>query len=359
MKRVAFLLSFLLLGCVTSLWAHDFVATGKNGQKLYFKITDARRLYVEVTYQGSITSVQPSAYSGEVTVPAKVKHNNKVYQVTGISRKAFSNAGELTGIILPSGLLSIGDFAFEGCTKLQKIVFPGNVVRFGEGVFFRCPSIAQVTLGSDWTSVNLKLFRWSDQLTSITIPAKLTSLQNLKSLKGLKTVEVDANNPNFASVDGLLYNKNKTILLGCPRAFTGAVKVAEGTTSVYWGALADCVGITSVDLPASLTSLSFREFARLDRLTTLVMRGEKPLMTAKSGNKEVFLLEVANPQQVELQVPKAVQKAYKNALCSEEGEYTEIPTNIPEGVSPEHAVIPLQVKATELLTKKQVKGKKF
>lgn len=359
MKRIVFFMSFLLLGCFISLWAHDFVATGKNGQKLYFKITDARRQYVEVTYQGSITSVQPSVYSGEVTIPAKVKHSNKVYQVTGISRKAFSNARELTGIILPSGLSSIGDFAFEGCTKLQKVVFPGNVVRFGEGVFFRCPSISQVTLGSDWTSVNLKMFRWSNQLASITIPAKLVSLQNLKSLKGLKTVEVDVNNPNFASVDGLLYNKNKTILLGCPRAFDGAVKVAEGTTTIYWGALADCLNITSVDLPASLKSLSFREFARLEQLTTIVMRGEKPLMTAKLGTKEVFLLKVVNPQQVELQVPKSAQKEYKNTLCSEEGEYTEIPGNIPEGVSPEHAVIPLQVKAGELLTKKQVKGKKF
>lgn len=359
MKRIILFMSLLAFGCFTCLSAHDFVATGKNGQKIYFKITDARRLYAEVTYQSSIASVLPSGYSGELTIPAKVRHNNKVYQVTGISRKAFSNATELTGIILPSGLSSIGDFAFEGCSKLQKIVFPGNVVQFGEGVFFRCPSIAQVTLGSDWTRVNLKMFRWSSQLTSITIPAKLTTLQNMKSLKGLRTIEVDANNPSFASVDGLLYNKSKTVLLGCPRAFTGAVKVAEGTKSIYWGALADCTGITSVDLPASLTSLSFREFARMEQLTTIVMRNEKPLMTAKSGHKEVFLLKVVNPKQMELQVPKSAQKAYKNALCSAEGEYTELSANIPEGVSPEHAVIPLQVKATELLTKKQVKGKKF
>ena len=101
MKRVAFLLSFLLLGCVTSLWAHDFVATGKDGQKLYFKITDARRQCVEVTYQGSITSVLPSAYSGEVTIPAKVKHNNKVYQVTGISRKEGSGSERSMSGCLP------------------------------------------------------------------------------------------------------------------------------------------------------------------------------------------------------------------------------------------------------------------
>ena len=122
MRRYIPILFILGIVCVLPLRAHDFEATGKNGQKIFFNITDAKRLYVEVTYQGSITSHLPSCYSGEVTLPAKVKHNNKVYHVTGISKKAFSNATELTGVVLPSGLLYIGDFAFEGCTKLEKVI---------------------------------------------------------------------------------------------------------------------------------------------------------------------------------------------------------------------------------------------
>lgn len=359
MRRYIPILFILGIVCALPLRAHDFEATGKNGQKIFFNITDAKRLYVEVTYQGSITSHLPSCYSGEVTLPAKVKHNNKVYHVTGISKKAFSNATELTGVVLPSGLLYIGDFAFEGCTKLEKVIFPGNVVRMGEGVFFRCTSISQVSLGSDWTSINLKMFRWSDRLSSIAIPAKLTRIQNLKSLKGLKSIDVDKNNPNFASIDGILYNKDKTVLLGCPRAFEGSVNVPEGVTAIYWGALSDCKGIVSVDLPSTLTSLSFQEFARLENLSRIVMRSEQPCNTAKKGTEEVCLLVVVNPEDMELQVPKSAAKQYKSALCTEGDEFTEIAANVPEGVSPERAIVPIMVEASKMLGKKQVKGKKM
>jgi len=194
MKRINIITFILLLGSTSLLYAHDFTVTGKNGEKFFFNIVDAKKQHVEVTYQGNISAPQPSLYTGEISVPARVKHNNTIYRVVGIGKKAFSNAASLKGIVLPSGLSSIGDFAFEGCSGLEKIVFPGNSVRFGEGVFFRCTAIGQVTLGSDWTQVNLKMFRWSDRLTSIVIPAKLTSLQNLKSLKQLQSIEVDANN---------------------------------------------------------------------------------------------------------------------------------------------------------------------
>lgn len=172
MKRINIITFILLLGSTSLLYAHDFTVTGKNGEKFFFNIVDAKKQHVEVTYQGNISAPQPSLYTGEISVPARVKHNNTIYRVVGIGKKAFSNAASLKGIVLPSGLSSIGDFAFEGCSGLEKIVFPGNSVRFGEGVFFRCTAIGQVTLGSDWTQVNLKMFRWSDRLTSIVIPGK-------------------------------------------------------------------------------------------------------------------------------------------------------------------------------------------
>ena len=239
MKRTNIITFILLLGSTSLLYAHDFTVTGKSGEKFFFNIVDAKKQHVEVTYQGNISAPQPSLYTGEISVPARVKHNNTIYRVVGIGKKAFSNAASLKGIVLPSGLSSIGDFAFEGCSGLEKIVFPGNSVRFGEGVFFRCTAIGQVTLGSDWTQVNLKMFRWSDRLTSIVIPAKLISLQNLKSLKQLQSIEVDANNPNFTSIDGMLYNKDKTILLGCPRGRSGKIRIPDGTTAIRWKALID------------------------------------------------------------------------------------------------------------------------
>lgn len=358
MKRINTAIVILLLGSISLLYAHDFTATDKRGQKFFFNVIDAKKKYVEVTYQGSITSPLPSPYTGKITVPSNVKHKNTVYRIVGISKKAFSGAISLKGIVLPSGLLFIDDFAFEGCSALEKIVFPGNSVRFGEGTFFRCTAISQVTLGSDWTEINLKIFRWSKRLTSIAIPAKLRSLQNLKSLKHLQAIEIDPNNPNFASIDGILYNKAKTTLLGCPQRYFGKVRIPEGTTTIRWGAFIDCLHITQVDLPASLKVLSYREFSRMKQLTQIIMRSDKPILTASNGEQKCFLLKIESNLKVKLIVPKAVQNDYKEAICSTEGEYSEISAHMPENISPEYALIPLIVKSDQMLSKGNIVGVK-
>lgn len=357
MKRIISTVIFtVLLGCTIQLHAHDFVATEMGGQKFFFNVIDIKKQYVEVTYQGSITSSVPSPYTDEITIPSKVKHKNRIYKVVAIGKKAFSNATTLKGIVLPSGLLSIGDFAFEGCTSLEKVVFPGNIVRLGEGVFFRCTNISQVTLGSDWTSVNLKMFRWSKQLTTIAIPAKVISLQNLKSLSKLQSIEIDVNNTNFTSIDGILYNKDKSTLLGCPRGYSGKINIPEGTSSIRWGALIDCPNISVVDLPTSLSALSFREFSRMKHLTQIIMRSEKPILTACFGEQKIFLLTIADNQNIKLMVPKSAQNAYKEAIYFASGEYTEISANIPQDLSPEYALIPLTVKSENILNKSDIKG---
>lgn len=358
MKRINIITFILLLGSTSLLYAHDFTVTGKNGEKFFFNIVDAKKQHVEVTYQGNISAPKPSLYTGEISVPARVKHNNTIYRVVGIGKKAFSNAASLKGIVLPSGLSSIGDFAFEGCSGLEKIVFPGNSVRFGEGVFFRCTAIGQVTLGSDWTQVNLKMFRWSDRLTSIVIPAKLTSLQNLKSLKQLQSIEVDANNPNFTSIDGILYNKDKTTLLGCPRGRSGKIRIPEGTTAIRWKALIDCPNITQIDLPTSLQILSYREFSQMEHLEQIIMRRTEPISTAELNGQKVFLIKIAGKLKIKLLIPKTALSSYKEALCSTEGEYAEVSANTPEGFPPEYALIPSIVEPTNMLGKSMLSGVK-
>lgn len=340
--------------------AHDFSATTPSGQKLYFNITDVSKKHVEVTYKGSITLSDTSSYKGSLSIPSQVKHKDVTYRVTGISPKAFSGAGSLTDVVLPLGLQYIGDFAFEGCTSLTGIVFPGNAIRMGEGVFFKCTSISNVSLGGDWTEVNLKIFRWSDSLRTVQIPAKVTQLRNLKSLKSLRTIEVDANNSRFASADGMLYNKDMSTLLGVPRGRTGKVRIPEGVVAVRWGALIDCPEVTSVDLPSTLRSLSFREFSRMKQLQQLILRAESPLLTAADATgKKLFLLNVdTDVEKFKLIVPKTASKSYKAALVSIDGAYCELSENTPEGISPELALLPFEVKSGETVKATAVQGVK-
>ena len=324
MKTMA-LVAMMAMSGVAS--AHDF-AVNINGQQVYFDVTNELKKTAVVTYNGSIAQQMPTDYKGELTIPTRVEYNGKKYTVVGIGAKAFSGAEKLTGVVMSTRLTTIGDFAFEGCTALEKVIFPGNQVKFGQGVFFRCDKIENVTLGSDWKNVDLKMFRWSDSLATITIPAKMERIQNLKALKNLETVNVDVNNAKFASIDGVLYNKSGDVLYGCPRAYKGVLKVAEGTKSITAGALIDCKGITRVDFPTTLTAMSFRELSRMEQLNEVILRNEQPMVTAKKGAEEILLLQVANTD-VKIVVLKSAKKIYKKALVQEKGEYTEIGGNTP------------------------------
>lgn len=318
---VAFL---LLVGC-GMVNAHDFTAT-VNGQKIFFNIKSKTNRTIEVTYNGSIADKSLSDTEDTIEIPARVKHDNVIYSVVGIGAKAFSGAAKLTSIVLPSSVKSIGDFAFEGCRSLECVVFPGSTVSFGEGVFFKCTSIKNVTIGSDWKSIDLAMFRWSDSLISLSIPAKLETIKNIKTLKSLQRVEVDANNSKFMSSDGLLYSKDGNTLISCPRSYMGNLKIKEGVKRVSKNALIDCPYITQIDFPSSIKIFSFRETSRMTGLKTIIFRGLTPPTTAYQKGEEKFVIQTAN-RNVQIVVPNNQKKEYKSSLVQEAGEYSETKDN--------------------------------
>lgn len=339
------LIAGLLLLAGAEVSAHDFSAT-VNGQCLYFDIVSTAKQTAAVTFKGSVRDRNIPDYSGVIEIPSKVKHNNVVYRVSSIGRKAFANSKSLKGIVIPSGVETIGDFAFEGCDSLSSVVFPGNPVSLGQGVFFRCSQIAGVTIGSDWKTLDFTMFRWSDKLTAVHVPAKVEKIRGLKKLKCLKLITVDPNNARFTSVDGMLYSKDGSILYACPRAYVGKVKVSDGTETVQPGALLDCVGVTSIDFPASIKKVSFRETSRMKNLETIVMRAEQPISTGYISGQGTFLFLTCNSKVV-IAVPSASKSDYVDSLATEPGEYSEALGGIP-----------FEVVATEMPAKKNIKGVK-
>lgn len=101
--------------------------------------------------------------------------------VQEIEDNAFSNiSGELTGVILPDCVTSIGDYAFANCTSLISIVIPDSVTKLGSGVFFGCSKLSSVTLSKNLTSIPSSAFINCTNLrtSTITIPEGITYIGN-------------------------------------------------------------------------------------------------------------------------------------------------------------------------------------
>ena len=61
------------------------------------------------------------------------------------------------------------------------------------------------------------------QITSVTIPGSLEKIYPgaLENMKGCEKYEVDKANPNYTSVDGVLYTKNKEKVIAYPLGKNG------------------------------------------------------------------------------------------------------------------------------------------
>ena len=93
---------------------------------------------------------------------------------------------------------------------------------------------------------------------SVTIPETIISgldgwdEGSFYSLHNLKDIIVDENNPEYSSVDGVLFNKDKTVLICCPQAKSGEYYVPEGVEGLNGFSFNYCVSLEKISFPASL-----------------------------------------------------------------------------------------------------------
>ena len=85
-------------------------------------------------------------------------------------------------------------------------------------------------------SIKYSAFSWKRSLTTLEIPSSITSIAESSVFSGsskLKSINVASYNPNFSSVDGVLYNKDKTQLIHYPDANKATTYIVTKNKTVY------------------------------------------------------------------------------------------------------------------------------
>ena len=163
---------------------------------------------------------------GDLVIPAEVTDSrNKTYKVREIGKLAFYNCKNLTSVTIPNTVKTIGMKAFGLCSKLTS-----------------------VTLGSSVTTIDESAFDRSTNLTKI---------------------EVDANNPQFSSVGGALYNKDASNIVRLPCGFSGSYEIPGSVTSIGSKAFQYCKNLTEVTIPGSVISIGDYAFSGCSGLTSI------------------------------------------------------------------------------------------
>ena len=184
-----------------------------------------------------------------------------------------ANAVTITGykgaggsVIIPAQIngkpvTSIGQFAFDGCTSLTSVTIPDSVTTIGNSAFNNCAKLTSITIGINVYSIGTSAFSNCTSLTSITIPASVYSIISfVEGCTNLTAINVADGNSRYSSLDGVLYNKDKTTLVLYPPGKTGDFTIPESVTNIANLAFAECSGLTSVTIGNNVTSIGTGAF---------------------------------------------------------------------------------------------------
>lgn len=179
---------------------------------------------------------------------------------------------EATSVIIPNSVTLIGSLAFSE-SKITSITIPASVKKIGYEAFALCNSLKNVTLNKGLEVIGVGAFRECSNLKSFTVPASVKNIQiyAFLSCDKLNTLTVDAGNTVYRSSENCLINIAKGILIaGCK----SSVIPSDGSVKVIGESAFDsCDGLTSINIPVSVTYMEDCAFGSCADLTTITYEG--------------------------------------------------------------------------------------
>ncbi|MBE6983110.1 MAG: leucine-rich repeat domain-containing protein [Ruminococcaceae bacterium] len=176
--------------------------------------------------------------------------NRNYYIVSGIG------SCKDTHIIIPDvykgfPVTAIGESAFNSCESLTEITIPDSVKSIGLYAFASCKNLGSITLGSGVNAIGEDMFADCANLTGIWVSER---------------------NPAYSSDEqGLLFNKDKTVLFKAPGKLMGTYTIPESVTVISARAFLRCEALTGITIPGSVQSIGMLAFSNCDSLTNITI----------------------------------------------------------------------------------------
>jgi hypothetical protein len=237
-----------------------------------------------VTIPDSVTNIAGAAFDGCSSL-ASITYGGGIGIDVGNLR--FVGVNNLNTIVVASNnlvLSSLDGVLFDKnqdtliqcpIAKVGSYVIPDSVTNIWSPAFVNCSALTDIELGNGLTAVNGSLFNGCSSLTNVTVSDSVTNVWvgSFSYCPVLNSITVSPNNPAYSSMNGVLFDKNRTELIQYPNGRTGSYTIPSGITYIGYTAFYSCAGLTSVTIPNGITSILDATFDDCINLTNVTIPG--------------------------------------------------------------------------------------
>ncbi len=238
------------------------------------KVTSIGNLYgnrgiISVEIPNSVKNIGDGAFDGFSSLKNIIIPDS----VTSIGSCAFENCTSLTEVKIPNSVKVIGIRTFRYCISLTKIEIPDSVEYIQNFAFNHCENLKDVKIPDSVIDIGSGTFSYCKSLKDVTIPSSVTNIEGhiFNSCSNLLSINVSENNTCYSSLDGILFNKEKTELLEYPAGKSGEYVIPNDVISISGFAFEDCNNLTSIEIPDSVTSIGAFAFSCCKKLTSVII----------------------------------------------------------------------------------------
>ena len=216
----------------------------------------------------------------------------KDIQIDTIPYGAFASCTGLTSIEIPASIVTMGARAFYNCTGITSLTFaPGCKLRtIGNNAFYGL-KLTELSLPENVTTLDGKVFQSMSKLQKLILPASFSSFSTVvngqdsylfSGLNALKEVVIHEDNPNFKSVDGVVFTKDGTELVYYPKAKQTSnyeYVIPAGVQSISTYAFKQQTKLTKLTIPADVKYINYQAFYGCTYLKTIVFEEREAPLT--------------------------------------------------------------------------------
>ena len=207
--------------------------------------------------------------------------------VIRLGTNCFSSCSQLSQVTVTNTVVRIEDGAFGGCSGLTSMTIPGSVIEIGAQGFAYCYGLTNLVLTTNLAIIGDSAFYGCESLSGITVPRSVTNLVGsafstfgsgphvigFGHAYGLTNITVDALNPSYSSLSGMLFDKNQTILIKCPFGKTAGFDLPVTVTNIGIDAFDGCLNLTNLALPPNVVTIGSNAFNACFGLVNLALPG--------------------------------------------------------------------------------------